>query len=186
MNYRTGTYVAFDGLGESDPSKSDYRYYATLQAWSQNDNIDFRLVNSHEKTSAVRDDSLRRTLYARIDERLRMSKQMVVIVSSDTRSTGSVLSYEIKRAVDAYQIPLIIAYPDQGAITGDSSLWFVRRWWPDALEKRIADKSGYFLHVPFKKEPLRAAMSYATVQRVEGQTGSFFYNADCYRSWGVQ
>ena len=26
MHYRTGTYVAFDGLGEVDPSKSDFRY----------------------------------------------------------------------------------------------------------------------------------------------------------------
>jgi hypothetical protein len=32
MPYRTGTYVAFDGLGEADPTKSDYKYYATLQA----------------------------------------------------------------------------------------------------------------------------------------------------------
>ena len=29
---RTGTYVAFDGLGQADPTKSDFRYYATLQA----------------------------------------------------------------------------------------------------------------------------------------------------------
>ena len=111
---------------------------------------------------------------------------MVVIVSSDTRATGSVLSYEIRRAVDDYQIPLIIAYPDQGAITGDSSLWFVRRWWPDALEKRIADKSRYSLHVPFKKEPLRAAIAYATVQKVGGIVGSFYYSAEDYSSWGVQ
>ena len=41
---RTGTYVAFDGLGESDPSKSDFRYYATLQAWTANKNIDFTKI----------------------------------------------------------------------------------------------------------------------------------------------
>lgn len=29
MHYRTGTYVAFDGLGESDPAKSDFKYYST-------------------------------------------------------------------------------------------------------------------------------------------------------------
>ena len=75
MAYRTGTYVAFDGLGETDPTKSDYRYYATIQAWSANKNINFRITNSHEKTYAVKDTSLRTTLYARIQQRLRVSKK---------------------------------------------------------------------------------------------------------------
>ena len=66
---RTGTYVAFDGLGQSDPTKSDFKYYATLQAWTRNINIDFRFTDSHSKTYAVRDNSLKSTLYARIRER---------------------------------------------------------------------------------------------------------------------
>jgi hypothetical protein len=33
MSNRTGTYFAFDGLGEVDPAKSDFRYYATVQGW---------------------------------------------------------------------------------------------------------------------------------------------------------
>lgn len=186
MNYRTGTYVAFDGLGESDPAKSDYRYYALLQAWSENDKIEFKITNSHEKTYAVRDDSLRKTLHDRIDQRLRMSKQMVVIISSSTRESGSVLSYEIRRAIDVDNIPLIIAYPEQGPITSINDLSGVRSWWPMALRSRIDANSGYFLHVPFAKDPLRAAIGYATIQKIGGTTGSFFYNADQYRSWGVQ
>ena len=71
---RTGTYVAFDGLGQTDPSKSDFRYYSILQAWDANKSIDFKLTNSHEKTYAVRDTSSRATLYARIRERLSASK----------------------------------------------------------------------------------------------------------------
>ena len=61
MANRTGTYVAFDGLGETDPTKSDFRYYATIQAWSANKNIEFKLTNSHEKTYAVRDSSSKAT-----------------------------------------------------------------------------------------------------------------------------
>ena len=64
---RTGTYIAFDGLGQADPTKSDFRYYATLQAWDKN--IDFRFTNSHEKTYAVRDTSSKETLYKRIGDR---------------------------------------------------------------------------------------------------------------------
>ena len=74
MANRTGTYIAFDGLGETDPTKSDFRYYATILAWCANSNIEFNITNSHEKTYAVRDSSLKATLYARIQERLRASK----------------------------------------------------------------------------------------------------------------
>ena len=105
---RTGTYVAFDGLGQSDPTKSDFKYYATLQAWTRNENIDFRFTDSHSKTYAVRDSSLKSTLYSRIRERLSASKNMIIIISKDTRYTGSVLSYEIEQAIDVYKIPLII------------------------------------------------------------------------------
>ena len=108
---RTGTYVAFDGLGQTDPTKSDFRYYSILQAWNANKNIDFKLTNSHEKTYSVRDTSLKATLYTRIRERLSASKNMLVILSTDTRKSGSVLSYEIEQAIDNYKIPLIIAYP---------------------------------------------------------------------------
>ena len=119
---RTGSYIAFDGLGESDPLKSDFRYYSTLQAWAANKNIDFNFVNSHEKTYAVRDTSQRATLYARIRERLSASKNMLVIISKDTRFSGSVLSYEIEQAIDVYRIPLIIAYPGYSAICNVDAL----------------------------------------------------------------
>ena len=94
MSNRTGTYVAFDGLGETDPTKSDFKYYATIQAWSANKNIAFSITNSHEKTDAVRDTSKRATLYSRIQERLRASKNMLVILTKNTRYTGSVLTYD--------------------------------------------------------------------------------------------
>ncbi len=43
---RTGTYVAFDGLGKENPCESDFRYYATLQAWNSNNNIAFRNLST--------------------------------------------------------------------------------------------------------------------------------------------
>lgn len=107
MANRTGTYVAFDGLGQTDPSKSDFRYYSTIQAWDANNNIDFKFVNSHDKTDAVRDSSKRATLEARIQERLRASKNMLVILSPQTRKSGSMLVFETEQAVDTYDLPLI-------------------------------------------------------------------------------
>ena len=62
MPYRNGTYVAFDGLGQTDPTKSDFRFYSAINAWSAGRNVQFRYVDSHEKTYAVRDSSQRATL----------------------------------------------------------------------------------------------------------------------------
>ena len=145
---RTGTYIAFDGLGQSDPTKSDFRYYAILQAWNKNNSNDFRFVNSHEKTYAVRDSSSRETLYARIRQRLSASKNMLVILSKDTRYTGSVLSYEIQQAIDVYKIPLIIAYPGYSAIFDVGALTDL---WPKALVERIDNPETKAIHVAFQK-----------------------------------
>ena len=42
MANRTATYVAYDGLEETDPTKSDFEYYATIQAWSANKTLHSR------------------------------------------------------------------------------------------------------------------------------------------------
>ena len=157
---RTGTYVAFDGLGETNPAKSDFRYYATLQAWTANKNIDFNFVNSHDKTYAVRDSSQRATLYARIRQRLSASKNMLVIISKDTRYTGSVLSYEIEQAIDVYKIPLIIVYPDYSAILNVDAL---ADMWPKALAERINKNGVEAIHIAFAKAPILDAIDRFTV-----------------------
>ena len=52
---RTGTYVAFDGQGTTDPTESDIHYFNLLKAWNRLGIIDFKITNSHEKTYQVRD-----------------------------------------------------------------------------------------------------------------------------------
>lgn len=182
MHYRTGTYVAFDGLGEEDPSKSDFKYYATLQAWDSNKDIDFKLTNSHEKTYAVRDDSSRATLKARICERLSQSKNMVVVLSEDTRKSGSMLSFEIEKAVDVYNLPLIIAYPGYKSILKVDTH---RSVWPNALRSRIDDGSARAIHVPFKKDPILDAIGQFTVQESSLSSGKDCYTVGTYRKWGL-
>lgn len=179
---RTGTYVAFDGLGQSDPTKSDFRYYAMLQAWNKNNNIDFKFVNSHEKTYAVRDTSSRETLYARIRQRLSASKNMLVILSEDTRYTGSVLSYEIQLAVDVYKIPLIIAYPGYPAILNVDALAYM---WPKALVERIDTPETKAIHIAFQKDPILSAVNQFTVNHNSLTSGRSYYSQNAYRSWGL-
>jgi len=179
---RTGTYVAFDGLGEADPTKSDFRFYATIQAWSANKNIEFSITNSHEKTYAVRDTSSRATLYSRIQERLRASKNMLVILTKDTRYTGSVLSYEIEQVIDTYKIPLIIAYPEYQAILNVDAL---NNLWPKALAKRINNADIKAIHIAFKKDCILDAITRFYVNGENLSNGKNFYSRETYVQWGL-
>jgi len=160
MANRTGTYIAFDGLGKSNPTESDFRYYSTLQAWSKGKRIDFKFVNSHDKTASVRDTSLRSTLESRIRERLAASKNCVVILSDDTRKMGSMLSYEIEKAVDLYKMPLVCMYVGFSTINKPQEL---SNRWPNALTTRINNGTAKAIHIPFKKEILLTAINQFSV-----------------------
>ena len=120
--YRNGTYVAFDGQGEVNPVNSDLHNFELLKAWQANgeivamtgdganDNVRFNFVNSHEKTYSVRDSSSLETLKARLKERMANSKNMLVIVSSQTNKNRGLLNWEIQQAVEVYKLPIIVAY----------------------------------------------------------------------------
>jgi Lhr-like helicase len=182
MANRTGTYVAFDGLGQTDPTKSDFKYYATIQAWSANKNIEFNLTNSHEKTSGVRDTSTRETLYSRIQERLRASKNMLVILTDDTRYTGSVLSFEIEQAIDTYKIPLIIAYPKYSSILDVNGL---SNFWPKALADRINNDDIEAIHIAFAKDCILHAITHFHVNGERLSSGKNIYSREAYIQWGL-
>lgn len=182
MAYRSGTYVAFDGLGETDPTKSDFKYFAIMKAWDANGSIDFKITDSHEKTEAVRDTSKRRTLEARIQERLRNSKNMVVVLSSDTRKSGSMLSYEIEQAVDNYKLPLIISYVGYLNIRNVDAC---SKYWLNVLSWRISNGAAKAIHVPFKKEPTLDAISQFSTNNKMPSGSKNYYSDDIYRGWGL-
>jgi hypothetical protein len=184
MGNRTGTYVAFDGLGETDPTKSDFKYYATLQAWNANENIEFRLTNSHEKTYAVRDTSTLDTLCARIQKRLSMSKNMLVILTKKTRYTGSILSYEIVQAIDIYKIPLIFAYPEFESILNIDSHKDI---WPAALANRINKSTTKAIHIAFKKNCIFDAITRFSINGEELSGGKdYYYSRETYQKWELK
>jgi len=182
MANRTGTYVAFDGLNQTDPTKSDFRYYSTIQAWDANNKIDFKFVNSHDKTNAVRDTSTRETLEARIRERLSVSKNMLVILSSDTRKSGSMLVYEIEQAVDTYKLPLICVY------TGYRVVRYVDQLssrWPTALSTRIGNEAAKAIHIAFAQKPIFDAIGQFGVNGKVPATAKNYYRPDVYKEWGL-
>jgi hypothetical protein len=183
MAYRNGTYVAFHAAGTNLPGRSDMDYYNLMKAWTNKSDDDFTMINSHDKASSVRDDSLRRTLRNSLLERLRNSKNMVLIIGETTRFDTDWVPFEIEQAVDTYKIPIIATY----------TVWDkpIRRpaalsgYWPKALEVRINNGTANVIHIPFKKEALKDAIMFSHDNPPKGK-GLGIYNDDAYRALGIE
>lgn len=184
MAYRNGTYVAFHADGNNIPGgKSDIDYYNLLCAWDAHKNHDFKLVNSHEKASAVRDGSKKLTLRASLLERLRNSKNMVLIIGETTRYDTDWVPFEIEKAVDVYQIPIIVAYAGfNSPIRFPTAL---ADYWPSALKTRIENVTASAIHVPFKQAPLYDAIDGFSYDRLPNGGGLGIYNDEAYANWGI-
>ena len=157
MAYRNGTYVAFDGEGEQNPTKGDLRYLGVLRAWQSNDNIDFNFVDSHKKTYQVRDTSSEATLKARLRERMANSKNMLVIVSPDTNYDRGLLNWEVQTAINDYKLPVVVAYTGYGKIrTVDSEM--IKRM-PKSIYTEYAKSQGKLCHVAFSKDEVKKAIA---------------------------
>ena len=182
MRYRNGTYVAFDGNDTTDPTKSDMKYYGILQSWNNNRNIDFTFSDSHKKTYQVKDTSSLETLRARLLERMKNSKNMILILSDNTNWDRGLLNFEIEKAIDYYKLPIIVAYPKYQKIRNATAL---SDKWPKALKERINNNTAKCIHVPFKKEPILDAISQFSVNNGYPNTAINVYSEEAYKSWGI-
>lgn len=181
MVYRNGTYISFHAEGTNAPTDSDIKYYNLLKAWKVREESDFHFVNSHEKTSAVRDTSKRDTLRRTLIARLRQSKNMILIIGETTKEDTDWIPFEIIYAVDKCEIPIIAAYPGMAPILSPGYLSYL---WPSALAKRINDGSARVIHVPFREEPLRAAVSkFDHTNLPKGPLT--YYIREVYKGWGL-
>lgn len=167
MAYRNGVYAAFDGQGKTNPSESDIRYFNLLKLWTKDE--DFKYIDSHQKTNAVRDSSKEETLKRALRERLSNSKVMILILSNDTNYDRGFLNYEIEKALDQYKLPLVITYPEiEGNINTQWSK--LEKRWPKALKERLKDNSRddlSCLHIKFSKEQISRALKYMTVHDIK-------------------
>lgn len=182
MAYRNGTYIAFHANGTDIPIDSDIKYYNLLKAWSAKGDDDFAMINSHDKASSVRDSSKKATLQASLQERLRNSKNMVLILGETTRFDTDWVPFEIEKAIDTYDIPLIVAYT-----TWDRRILspkFLANYWPQALRLRIEEGTAKAIHIPFKKGPLMDAIETITI-RDQPPHGLWFYSAAAYDQWQI-
>ena len=183
MAYRNGTYVAFHANGTNLPGKSDIDYYNLMKAWSAKTDDDFTMNNSHDKASAVRDTSKKATLRASLLERLRNSKNMVLIIGETTQLDDDWVPFEISSAVDTYKIPIIAAYV--GYQTPIRNPRAISRLWPAALATRIGNGSANVIHIPFKKAALLDAIGQFSHTKLPSGGGLGIYSDEAYRDFGI-
>jgi len=184
MAYRNGTYIAFHADGNNIPGgKSDIDYYNLLCAWDAHKNHEFKLVNSHEKASAVRDNSKKETLRASLLERLRNSKNMVLIIGKTTKSDTDWVPFEIEKAVDDYKIPIIVAYTVfDDALRNPKAL---ADYWPPSLSKRINNGTASAIHIPFKQAPIYDAIEQFSHDKLPMGGGLGIYDDSAYKTWNI-
>jgi hypothetical protein len=181
MAYRNGTYIAFHANGTDIPIDSDIKYYNLLKAWTAKADDDFSMINSHDKASAVRDSSKKSTLIASLQERLRNSKNMLLIIGETTRYDTDWVPFEIQQAIDSYKIPIIAAYPDCNYILEPIQF---SRLWPSVLATRINNGTAHVIHIPFKKMPIASAIDQFDINN-QPSSGLVYYVREVYQQWGL-
>ena len=98
--YRNKLYVAFDG-------DNDMQWYRLLQAWRDNENIDFGFLDAHDLNIA-RDSSLVDSIKAQLRDRMRSSKAVLLLVGEKTKYIRGYIPWEIGYARHL-DLPLIVA-----------------------------------------------------------------------------
>lgn len=182
MAYRNGTYIAFHAGGTSDPTASDIKYYRMLKAWHEHDNIDFQFVNSHEKVASVRDSSTKETLRRSLKERLRNSRNMVLIIGPTTKFDTDWVPFEIEYAVDECGLPIIAAYTGYEKIMAPAELSGL---WPAAFAKRIANSTVRAIHIPFKQVAIDDAIGQFDHDNLP-TTALSYYTLEAHRTFGIK
>ncbi|AUG52222.1 TIR domain-containing protein [Thalassospira marina] len=168
MAYRNGNYAAFyvaepfdeDALGAH--AAKDFCYYNMLRAWKGKDSS-FPFNDSHDKTYNVRDNSnWGLTLKPRLRQRLRSSKNIVLFLSSNTKSSKA-LREEMDYGINDQGLPVIVIYPEfdskESLLTNGDIKERVKKLWDKLPIFRDSMGEVPTLHVPLKKILIKRALN---------------------------
>jgi hypothetical protein len=98
MAYTNKTYVCFD-------ADTDIHYYRLMTAWKENDKFEFDFHNAHEINN-LRDGSSEATIKAKLRERLKNTKVLVVLIGENTKNLYKYVRWEIEWAIE-FNIPIV-------------------------------------------------------------------------------
>lgn len=165
--YRNSNYTAFYVAEPFEPvslgahATKDFCYYNTLRAWKGKD-TSFPFNDAHAKTYSVRDGSnWELTLKPRLRERLRGSKNIILFLSSNTKSSKA-LAEEIEYGACTLGLPIIVVYPelDNSQIVSNKQLSSrVKLLWDKLPILKEAMAKVPTLHIPMRQDCMRVALS---------------------------
>lgn len=162
MAYANKTYVCFD-------ADTDIHYYRLMQAWKENDRFAFNFHNAHEINS-LRDGSSEATIKAKLRERLKNTKVLIVLIGKNTKNLYKYVRWEIEYAQEN-DIP-IIAVNLNGKKVQDNELC------PPILKNDLA------IHVPFGHKIINYALNHwpASHAKYKGdKEGAYKYKDSVYK-----
>lgn len=159
MAYRNGTYIAFAADGQTDPTKSDIKYYNILKGWSSMKNKEFEFINSHDKVSAVRDTSKAETIKRSLRERMNNSKNMLLLVGNTTRFDDDFVPYEINYAIKNCKMPIIVCYVQEDKPIVNNIPTRLKSLWPNTLNVAMKNDEVRTIHIPFKEKIIEQALN---------------------------
>ncbi len=168
MPYRSKLYTAFDG-------DNDMWAYRMLEAWRDNDKIDFGFVDAHDLNTA-RDDSLTESIREQLRERMRNSKLMLLLVGEKTNRLTRFVKWEIEyaRKID---LPIVVANLNKKR-TYDSA----------RCPSAIIEGSVYTVHVSYERNIIKYAVDNFPqhYRQHKGEQGAeLSYPASVYQSVGL-
>lgn len=169
MSYRNKTYVAF--------ASEDISSYRLMEAWRDNDHIDFDFYDAHDLYIS-RDTSSRETIKRNLRERMKNAKQFVLLGSTNAKKKGgdgySFLAYEVETMVDL-NLPVVVANLGGGR-TVDRNF----------IPKPLLDASYYTVSVSFQPAIIMHALDdYADGYANSSKVGPHQYPESVYKQLGL-
>jgi len=163
MPYRNKTFVSFDG-------DTDMPYYRLMQAWKQNDGINFNFYNAHD-INIARDSSQEASIKAQLAERMRNSKLFILLVGERTRYLTKFVQWEIEQAISR-SLPIIVVN-----LNGRRSMDETRC--PKTARETLA------VHISFNAVIMQYALDNWPTNHEksmnEGKSGPYYYNDGVYK-----
>ena len=169
VSYRNKTYVAF--------ASEDIKQYWLMEAWRDNDKIDFNFFDAHDLYKA-RDSSQPESIKARLRERIGNAKQIVLLGSRTSRRKGgngdSFLAYEVGAAI-RLKLPVVVANLD-----GDRNID------REFIPQPFLDADYYTVSVSFQPAIIRYALdNYAVNFASSDKSGPHYYKEKVYADLGL-
>ncbi len=169
MSYRNKTYVAF--------ASENIRYYRLMEAWRDNDNIDFNFYDAHDLYLS-RDTSKPETIKRNLRERMKNAKQVVLLGSTDARRKGSDRTSFLAHEVDVmmeFDLPVVVANLDRDRNIDRNS-----------IPRPLLNADYYTVSVSFQPAIIKYALdNYAPNYKGSNKTGPHYYKDSVYSSLGL-